>query len=74
MTGGKIRSSTSSGASSTVGSPGISAITTPVSTSRMDGGTLSRLAMTATAATTASSTTSTWMVELIIGEQSRSRC
>src|SRR5262245_14566112 len=74
MTGGKIRSSTSSGASSTGGRPGTSAISTPVSTRRIDGGTLSRLAMTATAATTASSRTSTWMVELIIGSQAACAC
>ena len=42
MTGGSTDSSTSSGASSNVGRPGISASPTPVSTSRMDGGTLSR--------------------------------
>ncbi len=71
MIGGRIRSSTSSGASSTGGRPGTSAISTPVITRRMDGGILSRLATMATAATTASSNTSTWIVELIIGVQGR---
>ena len=50
MTGGSTSSSTSSGASSTAGRPGISASTTPVSTSRMAGGIFSRAATTATAA------------------------
>ena len=38
MIGGSTNSSTNSGASSTVGSPGTSASTTPVSTRRMAGG------------------------------------
>ncbi len=40
MIGGKTRSRTSSGASSTAGSPGMSASATPVSTRRMAGGNL----------------------------------
>ncbi len=57
MTGGKTSSSTTSGASSTAGRPGMSARMTPVSTNRMASGILSRAATTATAATTPSSTT-----------------
>src|SRR2546428_2889056 len=65
MTGGSTRSSTSSGASSTVGRPGTSASATPVSTSGIAGGILSRAATTATAATTTSSSTRIWIVEIM---------
>jgi len=57
MTGGSTSSSTSSGGSLTVGSPGTSARITPVMTWRMAAGTCNRAASTATAAITTSSTT-----------------
>src|SRR4029078_2602918 len=63
--GGNTRSSTSSGASSTGGRPGTIARRIPVRTKRMAGGRLSRFAMTAVGATTASSKTSTWIVAII---------
>jgi hypothetical protein len=59
MTGGNTKSSTSSGESSSVGRPGMSARATLVSTSRMAG---SRAVATATDATMTSSNTSIWMV------------
>ena len=62
MTGGNTKSRTSSGESSSVGRPGTSARATPVSTSRMDGGTLTRAATTATDATMISSNISIWIV------------
>src|SRR4051812_25124800 len=62
MTGGSTRSSTSSGASSTDGSPGMSARITPAMTSRIAGGISRRAAPTATPATTASSRTRIWTV------------
>src|SRR5262250_1963570 len=65
MSGGSTSSSTSSGASSTAGRPGTSASATPVSTSRIELGILSRAAATATAATTNSSSTRVWMVEVM---------
>src|SRR5260221_5091546 len=65
-TGGSTKSNTNSGASRTVGSPGTSARTTPVSTSRIAGGTFSRAATTATAAITINSKTRIWIVVVII--------
>src|ERR1700686_1202554 len=62
MTGGSTRSKTNSGASSTVGRPGMSASTTPVITSRMAGGIFSRSATTATAAITIRRDTRIWIV------------
>jgi hypothetical protein len=62
MTGGNTKSRTSSGESSSVGRPGTSARATPVSTSRMDGGILTRAATTATDATMLSSNISIWIV------------
>src|SRR5579862_3615605 len=55
MTGGKTNNSTNSGASRTVGSPGMSASATPAATSNMAGGTSSRLASSEIAAITARS-------------------
>src|ERR1700685_2374130 len=52
MIGGSTSSSTNSGAKLTRGRPGNSASATPVNTSRIAGGILSRLAATAIAATT----------------------
>ena len=57
MNGGSTTSSTSSGASFSVGRPGISARITPAITSRIAAGTLRRPAAKATAAATASSAT-----------------
>src|SRR5271166_616997 len=54
MIGGSTNNKTNSGASFTVGSPGNSARITPVSTSSIAGGTLSRSATSATAAITTS--------------------
>src|ERR1700730_1506771 len=74
MTGGSTRSNTSSGASSTLGKPGTSAKPTPVSTRRIAGGILRRMAMTATAATTTSSNTTIWIVGIMrapIGDEDR---
>ena len=53
--GGSTKSSTSSGASSTVGNPGINARMTPVSIRRIALGILSRVSATATDAMTISS-------------------
>ena len=57
MTGGRTMSSTSSGANSTDGRPGMSARRTPMTTSRIAEGVLRRAARTAAAATTTSSRT-----------------
>src|SRR5262245_58459551 len=76
MMGGNTRSRTSSGASSTVGNPGASAKTTPVRTKRMAGGTLRRVATSATAATTTSSNIRIWIVGIMsapIGDYDRTR-
>src|SRR5580704_7477446 len=66
MIGGNTSSKTNSGASSTVGRPGISASTMPVSTNRMAGGIFSRAATTATAASTTSRKTRIWRVGSIL--------
>ena len=55
MTGGKTNNNTKSGASLTVGKPGMSASATPAATSKMAGGNSSRLASSEIAAITASS-------------------
>src|SRR6185312_13142566 len=60
--GGNTSSSMISGASCTVGSPGTSATTMPIITSRIEGGIFSRAASSATPASTASSTSSIWML------------
>ena len=54
MMGGRISSSTSCGASSIAGRPGMRASTTPVTTRRMAGGTFDLFEATPTAAITAS--------------------
>src|SRR5579871_5273609 len=65
MTGGSTTSSTNSGASSTRGSPGMSAIATPTMTSRIEGARSRRRAITATAASTASKGSRVWMATVI---------
>src|SRR5208282_2210944 len=63
--GGNTRSRTNSGASLTVGSPGTSASTTPVSTRRIAGGIFNRFATIPTTETMASSSIKLWMVRVI---------
>src|ERR1700691_592255 len=65
MIGGSTTRSTNSGAISIVGRPGMSARTTPVTTSRMDGGIFDRAATIATPAITANRNTRVWIVEII---------
>src|ERR1035438_2756638 len=65
MIGGSTNNKTNSGASLTVGSPGNSARITPVSTSSIAGGTLSRSATNATAAITTSSRINICIVGII---------
>src|ERR1700721_886416 len=64
-TGGSRTRSTNSGAIATVGRPGTSARTTPVTTSRIGDGIFDRAATIATPAITASRNTSAWIVGII---------
>src|SRR5271170_5089905 len=65
MIGGNTTRSMNSGAISTVGRPGTSARTTPVTISRIGDGIFDRAATRATPATTANRNTSVWIVGII---------
>src|SRR5437764_8461514 len=68
MIGGSTSSSTNSGASSTLGNPGINPRMMPVITSRIAPGTLSRASTMATAAITVSSSIKVWILGIMPGE------
>src|SRR6185437_15340138 len=72
MSGGRITSSTTSGANRTSGRPGTSATPRPAITKTMDGARLSRLATTAAAANTASMKSSVWAVAVVMAISSGS--